>query len=326
MAQEGVDSTPARILIADDDSIVADLLASVLDDLGDVTVANSGTAALRLATLVLPDLILLDVDMPGMSGFEVSAALRADPLLQNIPVIFITAHSTAEFELRALDAGAVDFIAKPLNGAIVRRRVLTHLTLKRQADELRRLAKIDALTRLANRGTFDAALDREWRRCQRSAQPLSLALIDIDHFKAYNDCYGHVAGDECLRAVAAAIQSSARRSADMVARYGGEEFAIILPATDDGAARVLAERILTGVAARAIPHATSTVAPVVTVSIGVATIDFDRVEPAEGLRAAQQTVVELADAALYGAKGAGRNRIVCVRRSIHDIGSVAVPD
>jgi diguanylate cyclase (GGDEF)-like protein len=314
----------SRILIVDDDSLVCDHLANLLEDLGQVTAAASGAEALHLAALQTPDLILLDVEMPEMDGFEVIAALRADPSLRDIPVVFVTAHTGTEFELRALDAGAVDFIAKPLNAAVVRRRALTHLTLKHQSDELRRLANIDALTRLANRRAFDLALDREWRRCLRTAQPLSLAMIDIDHFKLYNDRYGHVAGDDCLRAVGEAIESSARRSGDLVARYGGEEFAIILPTTDAAAARVLAERVLTGVSGRGIPHETSPTASVVTVSVGLATVDFHLVEPIEVQRDAQKSVIELADGALYRAKAAGRNQLVAVQRFVQDISPVGV--
>ncbi len=252
----------------------------MLEDLGDIVSAPSGEDGVLMASANPPDLILLDVEMQGMDGFEVCTAIRANFALRDVPLIFVTAHAGAEFEVRGLDAGAVDFIAKPLNPPIIRRRVRTHLTLKRQSDDLRRQANVDGLTQIANRRAFDIGLDQEWRRSMRTGQALSLALMDVDHFKKYNDRYGHIAGDECLRNVASAIKSAAKRSVDLVARYGGEEFAIILPTINQDAASVIGARVLTSVSGRNIPHEASSAAPFVTISIGIATITFDKIDAA----------------------------------------------
>jgi diguanylate cyclase (GGDEF)-like protein len=295
----------------------------MLDDLAEIVSAQNGEKGVQLAVAQPPDLILLDVEMQGMDGFEVCAAIRANIMLRDVPLIFVTAHAGAEFEARGLDAGAVDFIAKPFNPPIIRRRVRTHLTLKSQSDELRRLASVDGLTHLANRRAFDTTLDQEWRRSMRTGQVLSLALIDVDHFKKYNDHYGHIAGDECLRTVADAIRTAAKRSGDLVARYGGEEFALVLPGAGQEVASSLGARVLASVVARQMPHAASLVAPFVTISMGMATITFENIDLADILGGVVQKQMELAvgvaDTALYQSKSTGRNRMTCVTRAAQDI-------
>ncbi len=311
------------VLIIDDDPLMIEVLGGMLDDMALVISADSGPSGIKLASEQSPDLILLDVEMPGMDGFEVCAAIRGNINLRDVPLIFVTAHSGAQFEAQGLDAGAVDFIAKPFNPPIIRRRVRTHLTLKRQSDELRRLANVDGLTQIANRRAFDITLDQEWRRSIRTGQVLSLAVIDVDHFKKYNDHYGHIGGDDCLRTVAAAIKGAAKRSVDLVARYGGEEFAIILPGAGEKAAGSLGARVIESLAERKLPHAASPTAPIVTISMGVATIAFDQVDPAhiESTEIAKhlERAIAVADAALYEAKTSGRNRMNCVVRSALDV-------
>ena len=175
------------------------LLGRILSELGNLRFATSGEDALRLARESAPDLILLDAEMPGMSGFEVCEALKADPALADVPVIFVTSHSEPAFEVSGFELGAADFIAKPVSAPLVLARVKTQLRVKRMADELRRIATIDVLTGVANRRRFDESLEREWRRARRSGDPLALLMIDVDHFKLFNDRYGHPAGDACLR-------------------------------------------------------------------------------------------------------------------------------
>ena len=317
------EGTVSTILIIDDDPLMVEVLAGMLDDLGQVTSASSGAEGVRLALAQTPDLILLDVEMPGMDGFEVCAAIRGNAALRETPVIFVTARAGTQFEERGLEAGAVDFIAKPFHPPIIRARVRTHLTIKQQADELRRLANVDGMTQIANRRAFDAALAQEWRRSLRTGQPLSLALIDVDHFKKYNDRYGHIAGDGCLRSVAGAIRDVAKRSVDLVARYGGEEFAIILPGAGPEPAGAIGQRALASVAGLKLPHEASAVAPFVTISLGMATIDFDQIVPGhmEGAAASGhlKRLIAVADGALYQAKSAGRNRMVSARRSASDL-------
>jgi len=293
-----------RLLIVDDAMENIQILNHVLGEEHEVLFAMSGERALELAHQHQPDLILLDAVMPGMNGYEVCAALRASSDVRDIPIIFVTALTTPEDETRALEAGAVDFITKPFNVAVVRARVRTHLTLKRQSDAMREMTLTDALTGIANRRSFNDAIQNEWRRCARSVTLLSVIMIDIDHFKLYNDAYGHQAGDACLKQVAAAMLQCAGRSPDLLARYGGEEFVILLPQVDAQGAATVAARILESVRALAIPHRMSSAGDTVTVSIGVATLLPDMGSDPEEL-------VSCADNALYRAKKEGRNRF-CV--------------
>ncbi|SFG64007.1 response regulator receiver modulated diguanylate cyclase [Duganella sp. CF458] len=293
-----------RLLIVDDAMENIQILNHVLGGEHEVLFAMNGEKALELAHQHQPDLILLDAVMPGMDGYEVCAALRASSDVRDIPIIFVTALTTPEDETRALEAGAVDFITKPFNVAVVRARVRTHLTLKRQSDAMREMSLTDALTGVANRRSFNEAIQNEWRRCARSGTPLSVIMIDIDHFKLYNDAYGHQAGDACLKQVASTMLQCGGRSPDLLARYGGEEFVILLPQVDAPGAATVAERILASVRDLAIPHRMSSAGDTVTVSLGVATL-----MPDQG--GAPETLVRCADDALYRAKNDGRNRF-CV--------------
>lgn len=292
-----------RLLIVDDAMENIQILNHVLGEEHEVLFAMNGEKALELARLHRPDLILLDAVMPGMDGYEVCAALRASAELGDIPIIFVTALTTPEDETRALEAGAVDFITKPFNVAVVRARVRTHLTLKRQSDTLRELTLTDALTGVANRRSFNDAIDNEWRRCARGRSTLSVIMIDIDHFKLYNDTYGHQAGDACLKQVAHAMLHCAGRTPDLVARYGGEEFVVLLPQVGAAGAETVAQRILESVAELDIPH---TIGRRVSVSLGVATV-------LPGEAGAPEQLLRAADRALYQAKEDGRNRY-CIGR------------
>jgi diguanylate cyclase (GGDEF)-like protein len=291
-----------RILVIDDERFNLNTLHGLLRDEYRLMVAMQGEHGIKAAQTGLPDLILLDVNMPGMDGFEVCRQLKADPITQSIPVIFITALNEASDEAKGLELGAVDYITKPFNYSVVKARVRTHLRLKLQSDLLERYAFIDSLTGLANRRAFDERLSQEWSRCQRSETSLSLILLDVDHFKSYNDHYGHGQGDACLTTVARALASSQMRAYDLVARYGGEEFVVILPDADLIGAQQIAERLRLAVYDLAHPHATSPVADRVTISLGVAcTVPQTSATAAQLLRAA--------DRFLYEAKRAGRNRV-----------------
>ncbi len=302
------------ILIVDDDPGAVRLLGKLVCDLGTTRFASSGTDALRLASTQAPDLVLLDAEMEGMSGFDVCVALKADPALADVPVIFVTSHRDESFEVRGFEAGASDFIIKPVNATLVAARVRAQLRFKRMSDELKLQALLDPLTALGNRRRFERALDSEWLRARRGGTPLSLLLVDVDHFKAYNDRYGHPAGDACLRLIAGALRAACLRPADLAARCGGEEFALLLPETDAAGAQRVAERVLEGVAALGLPHEASATAPIVTVSLGVASY-AERLRivegegPARGQPVGPQDLVAVADAALYDAKGRGRARV-----------------
>ena len=293
------------ILIVDDNLPLIALMGKMLEPMGQVRFANAGRPALDLMREQLPDLVLLDAEMPDMDGYAVCQAMKADPELERIPVIFVTAHDDVESEIRGLTAGAADFISKPVNEPILLARVQTQLRLKRLSDELRRRAAIDPLCGLANRGSFDQRLQLEWSHAARNGTELSLILIDVDHFKKFNDRYGHPTGDACLRAVADALGLQAHRATDLAARIGGEEFALLLPQTDAAGACVAAGRIRDAVVRLAIPHAASQTAPHLTVSVGVATR-----RPAPPVQATDaMDLVEQADRALYAAKAQGRNRM-----------------
>ncbi len=296
----------ATVLLVDDEPTNIQALAHLLRGDYHIQVATGGAKALEIATGdTPPDLILLDIVMPEPDGYEVCRQLKADPRTQDIPVIFVTGRNTTEDEERGLDLGAVDYITKPFTPTITRTRVRNHIDLKLKTDALERLSLRDGLTGLPNRRALDQRLTEEWHRAQRDGTPLSLVMMDIDHFKAYNDDYGHGAGDGCLRRVARAIAAVPTRKADRVARYGGEEFIALLPGTDAPGARAVAERFRATTAELGLSHARSLTSATVTLSVGVATR-----APASDRAADPGSLRDAADAALYAAKEGGRNRVV----------------
>jgi len=318
-----IDPTSANILIVDDDITVIQVLAKTLTAIGRVRYALNGADALRLALQEPPDVFLLDADMPGMSGFEVLSAMRLQPSLEQVPTIFITSHNSEEMEEKGLASGAADFIGKPFRPAIVAARVKTQLRLKLAVDRLRTLSAIDALTGIANRRTLDEALMMECKRTQRSHTPLSVLMLDVDHFKCFNDTYGHGAGDDALIGIARAMRACTNRPADLPARYGGEEFALILPDTDGAGAMTVASSLMANVARLKIPH-TASGTGFLTVSIGVGCFDKESARWAdcrEGLRdvsasspsACASALLTTADQALYAAKSNGRANAVLKR-------------
>ena len=295
-----------KLLLVDDQPVNIQTLYQIFADDHEVFMATSGEQALALCRDKQPDLVLLDVIMPGMDGLETCQRLKEDDDTADIPVIFVTSQNSPEEETHGLEVGAVDFISKPVNPAVVRARVKTQLTLKAQTDALRMLASLDGLTGVPNRRIFDERLDAEWRACRRSGSPLSLLMVDVDHFKLYNDHYGHLDGDQCLKAIASALASSVERGRDMLARFGGEEFVCLLPDTDLEGAKHIAEKLRQAVEGLAIPHVESKTAATVTVSLGVATTaQCDALEPPD--------LLKVADEQLYLAKQSGRNRVCGVQ-------------
>lgn len=290
------------VLAIDDMPANLKLLGEILAPEYRFLVATSGAQGLELAVSKQPDLILLDVMMPEMDGYEVCSQLKANPLTQSIPVIFITALKEETDEEKGLEIGAIDYVTKPFSPSIVRIRVRNHLELKKYRDLLENQAVTDGLTGVANRRQFDKWLDREWRLSIRRQSPISLILGDIDCFKLFNDHYGHPEGDECLRAVAKALNSGLRRPSELLARYGGEEFACILPETDLPGAVHFANNLLDHVRAIKMPHEKSLVTDIVTMSLGVATLS-----PVLG--DGPDPLIQAADEMLYAAKKAGRNQV-----------------
>jgi diguanylate cyclase (GGDEF)-like protein len=290
------------ILVADDTPSIIELLEMLLGQDYEILFAVNGREAVELALAETPDLILLDVMMPEMDGFEACRRLKGDRRTADIPIVFVTALDREEEETRGLELGAIDFISKPISPAVVKARVRNHIELKRQRDLLAGFSFLDGLTGIANRRRFDQVLDMEWRRGIRSGTCLSLLLMDIDFFKLFNDAEGHLAGDDCLRKIARSLAGVVLRPGDLVARYGGEEFVCLLSETDAAGARLVADRIQGVIAELALPHPRSSVAPFVTLSIGVAIV-------LPGLDAEASALIEAADRALYRAKNAGRNRV-----------------
>ncbi|HAA29951.1 MAG TPA: diguanylate cyclase response regulator [Cyanobacteria bacterium UBA8553] len=305
------------IIVVDDLKMHRGMLRYVLQKDGyRVVEANSGEMCLALCQQLKPDLILMDALMPGMDGFTCCAQLQ-NLLGDNCPLILMITVLDDELSVaKAFDVGAIDYITKPIHWAVLRQRVryllqgqiqpvrLLIKQLEAANRELQHLASVDGLTAIANRRSFDEYLYREWEQLARNSQPLSLILVDIDFFKVYNDTYGHLAGDECLRQVAHTIYQVANYSANLVARYGGEEFVVILPNTEAKQAVHVAESIRAEVKAKAIAHSSSLVSELVTLSAGVASV----IPCCES--SAEELIIE-ADKALYQAKGRGRDRIVC---------------
>lgn len=290
---------------------------------------NDSLMALSEIQSEKPDLVLLDINMPNINGFEVCQQIKAGETTQDIPVIFISARDEVIDKVQAFKVGGVDYITKPFQIAEVVARIENQLTLRRLQrqlqeqneklkqeinsriiaetllqeanDKLGRLVNLDGLTQLANRRCFDEYLEQEWQRLGREQMPLSLIMCDIDFFKNYNDTYGHIAGDDCLRKVSRLIKQSVRRPADLAARYGGEEFVLVLPNTETAGAIAIAESIKQGLLELALPHEDSLVSEFVTLSMGVTSI-IPKVDSLPSI------LLTAADYALYRAKELGRNQ------------------
>ena len=295
-------NTEFTLLIVDDEKQNRLLLTELFGTTYKIIQAKNGVQALEKARQHRPDLILLDVLMPEMDGMGVLRELKRDDATRLIPVIFITALDSATDEENSLNLGAVDYISKPFHPPIVRVRVRNQLQLVHQQRLLEQLASLDGLTGIPNRRQFDATLLKEWHRCQRNQQPLSLIVADVDFFKKYNDALGHAAGDRVLQEVAATLRQAARRPGDLVARYGGEEFVLLLPETNATSAQALAEGLQQLLHSKALPHPDSSLGPWLTMSMGGNTI-------VPSPTALDPEFFALADAALYRAKHQGRNQV-----------------
>jgi diguanylate cyclase (GGDEF)-like protein len=296
---------PPRILIVEDEAITAMDLAAELRHLGYEVCGTEDTAegAVAAAEREKPRLVLMDIRLGG-NGDGIDAARQISGR-HDAAVVFLTAHSDEETLARALAVSPYGYIVKPFRAREL--KVAVELALSKHAAEraatekLSELVLTDPLTGLANRRHFDQTLASEWDRAMREKHPLGLLMIDIDHFKAFNDTHGHAAGDDCLKAVAQALRAHCARPGDLVCRWGGEEFAVILPGTDAAGAGHLARELVDVVRALGLEHGKSDVSSCVTISAGSASV----AQSSDGSTAA---LVEKADAALYAAKQAGRNR------------------
>jgi diguanylate cyclase (GGDEF)-like protein len=322
----------SQILIIDDNPDNLRLLSKILISQGfKVKKTLSGEIGIQAAKIQPPDLILLDINMPEMNGYEVSRQLKSQLETAQIPIIFISALDNTQDKIMAFETGGVDYITKPFQELEVLARVKNQLLIHQQYQklmeknhllekeiqarkrvetalleanqQLQQFAFLDGLTSIANRRKFDEYLNLEWQRLACEDLPLSLILCDIDFFKNYNDTYGHLIGDDCLKQIAQTIKSSIKRPSDLVARYGGEEFAVILPNTNNQGAIHIAEEVRQQVYHLQIPHIQSKINDYVTLSIGIATVI-----PNSDLN--PHYLIEFCDQSLYLAKSQGRNKVV----------------
>lgn len=286
------------ILVVDDDPVLTMLIGGYLAQTGKIFTARSGEEALPLARKVLPDLILLDVQMPGHDGFDVISDLKADPALRHIPVIFITGEVLPEIESHCLEAGGADYIAKPVTPRVLQARARTHLLLKQQADMLVDLSYRDPVTHAVNKGAFNDMLAAECARAIAAQRPISLLLVDVDEFMSYNQTYGFAAGDEALTSVVTSTIASADRPGDIVARVSGDRLTVLLPESDAPRAASTADSVVAAVRGLGMRHNGSD-RGALTVSVGVATAPTGS-EPS--------ALLDAAVSAMQTAKAAGRDR------------------
>jgi diguanylate cyclase (GGDEF)-like protein len=308
----------ATILIIDDNPTNLDILCNYLTQYGaKILVKKEGESGIETAIRKKPDIILLDIMMPSIDGYEICRRLKNESATQAIPVIFISALVETVDKIKGFELGCVDYITKPFQIEEVLARIEIHLSLIRLQQQLQQAKYAlelanqklykqtisDSLTQIANRRHFDSYLSQEWKRALREKQSIALLICDIDYFKQFNDIYGHQCGDECLKQVAQTIEKMTKRPADLVARYGGEEFGVILPNTQIAGAIQLSEEICQAIRDLKIPHAKSLVANYVTLSIGISCV----LPTAEHV---MTEFIEIADKALYQAKNLGRNQFV----------------
>lgn len=291
------------VLIVDDSSSNIKTLGEIIRSECDIIFARRGKDALNLAQKMRPALILLDVMMPEMNGYEVCARLKENKFTEMIPVIFVTSLDSEDDEQKGLELGAIDYIIKPFHPSIVRMRIRNHLELVRYRNKLKLLSTTDGLTGIANRRRFDDQVYIEWGRALRQGAPISFIFLDIDNFKKYNDHFGHIQGDECLRTIAQTIQQIHKRDTDIIARYGGEEFAIVLPNTDLTGAEAYAKRLTKHIEALSLPHPDNGDYTAITVSMGISSVI-----PSADITPEQ--VLSFVDGCMYQAKEAGRNRYI----------------
>ena len=289
------------ILVVDDMTTTLLLIHDLLKDTYEVKIAKSGTKALEI--LESPndiDLILLDIEMPDINGYDVCKRIKNNETIKNIPIIFITGRTSQEDEEYGLNLGAIDYITKPFNKAIVKLRIKNYLDLKIKNDMLEKLSMYDGLTNIRNRRFFDETFEKTFSEIKRDKKSLAVLMIDIDFFKPYNDNYGHGQGDETLRKVAKALEKTIKRASDFVARYGGEEFVILLKDINKNGVEAVANNLLNAVRELKITHEFSKIENYVTISIGASFYNSS----------SDITKLELllkADETLYSVKNSGRN-------------------
>lgn len=307
-----------KILLVEDSATLRHAMSHYITAAGHTPViAQSGEEALQLLENTPVDMIIMDVEMPGLNGFETTRLIREWLGGHWIPIIFVTGRNEDESYREGIDAGGDDYLIKPVSQMIIRAKIRAMERISEMRDQLNRLnaelealSQLDSLTQIYNRRTFNEFGQQQWLVAARQQQPISALMIDVDHFKLFNDHYGHPAGDACLKKVTQAIKGCLRRPLDLLGRYGGEEFIVLLPETDAAGAFRVACTINKAVEAVAMRHEVSPTSHVVTVSIGGATCSPNACQDLEEL-------IKNADRALYKAKRSGRNRALVDEVAIH---------
>lgn len=290
------------ILIVDDSEFNIKYLEEILQEHYQIQTANSGQKALEIAfSNNPPDLILLDVVMPDINGYDVCIKLKQTDNTKNIPIMFITGNAKEEDEIYGFSIGAVDYISKPFSPTIVKARVKTHVELKKYRDYLESISYLDGLTGIANRRRLNEQFEIMWEFAKREKRVVSVIMMDIDYFKAFNDIYGHLKGDDCLIQLAYQLAKTVVRKTDIVGRYGGEEFMCAMLSTDLENTFMIAEKMRQRVMALAILHEGSKTGDVVTISLGIAACIPEKNEQSSNL-------ILKADNALYYSKKTGKNK------------------
>ena len=294
------DGAPSRILVAAD-TATQQLVGQTLKGEFEVVPAGAGVDIVEKVGTGEIECVLLDLKLRGLDAFDICRRLKSEPRSASIPVLFLTNINDRTDETHGFDVGAADYLTQPLKPSIVKARVHTHVELKRVRDQLERLSFVDSLTGIANRLRFDAALETEWRRTLRTGRWLSIALIDVDHLKRFNDRHGQPAGDERLQTIAASLARSARRAGDLVARYGADEFGVILPEIDPSMMQGMMRVLMAGVVSDGAMADTARSGDIMTVSVGGISVVPGREKTIAGaLGAAERLLAE--------AKRAGRDR------------------
>ena len=290
----------STILIVDDMTTNILILSDLLKNDYSIKVAKTGAKAIEIANTQDIDLILLDIEMPELNGYEVCKILKESQKTKNIPIIFVTAKNSEADEEVGLNLGAIDYITKPFSKTIVKLRIKNHIKLKEKTDLLEQLSMYDGLTNIKNRRFFDEIFEKTFNDVKREKTNLALMMIDIDYFKPYNDNYGHGKGDEALKDVAYALNKALCRPNDLVARYGGEEFVALLKNIDNAGLISVAENIIKTINDLKIEHNFSKISNILTISIGIA--HFDALKDIPKLE-----ILIKADETLYNVKNSGRN-------------------
>lgn len=294
-----------KVLIVDDTVIFIRILSEILSEQYDIITAVNGKEALSAAkSSAPPDIILLDIVLPDMDGYEICRKLKSDMGTKDIPVVFITGMNSEKDEEYGLSVGAIDYITKPFSRPIVKARIKNHLELKKLRDMLQINSFMDSLTELPNRRKFDEMLRLQWKHCLEIHKPISVIMVDIDYFKAFNDTYGHLAGDECLKDISIQLNDAVSGTNNFICRWGGEEFYCLMPLVGLEDAREFAENLRKQIEQMSIPHTASRDFENVTISLGVSSVVPHKDDN-------MITLLQQADKALYEAKNIGRNCVSC---------------